>query len=147
MDILIDRLQKATEIMRLERIMRQVFVNENLDAVISDMNTEGQLWFGIRADETAIEPAYTRRTVTRKLKRGQPVDRVTLKDTGRFYASFRAILLPSGDIDIDATDSKIDALEAKYGDTITGLTPGNTERLRQRILRGVEKIIRSELGV
>ena len=50
----------------------------------TDLQRE-QLFSGINAEGDPIEPEYSPRTVAIKKKKGQPTDRVTLRDTGDFY--------------------------------------------------------------
>ena len=65
-------------------------VREN-ESVIVDMNAEEQLYEHgqnrLGVDISDYQP-YTRRTVEIKKIKGQPYDRVTLRDTGEFEASF-----------------------------------------------------------
>ena len=108
-----------------EIILEQVRLFE---AEIIDYVTEEQLFEGKRSDGTDIEPEYTPFTTKIKLGKGQPVDRVTLKDTGRFYDSIR-IEYFNKFFSIVADDSKIAGLERKYGTTILGLSAQGVQDL------------------
>lgn len=79
---------------------------------IVDLNEE-QLFAGLRNDGSNIKPAYTGFTINEKEKKGQPYDRVTLKDTGAFYAGIR-VEVDGDKVVIDSTDEKNDELFAKY---------------------------------
>jgi hypothetical protein len=57
--------------------------NEGRDANNQTLRTD----IGQSSKGTGI---YARNTVTFKRAKGQPIDRVTLKDTGEFYRSFRS---------------------------------------------------------
>lgn len=81
---------------------------------------QDQLFKGLDSKEAKIEPAYTARTVAIKSRKGQPTDRVTLKDKGDFY---RGIFIDvRGDIFVtESMDSKSGMLQKKYGTQILGL--------------------------
>lgn len=64
---------------------------------------------------------YAPLTVQLKKEKGQPFDRVTLKDTGAFHKSFFLVFTPVG-FSISARDSKTESLVDKYGESIFGLT-------------------------
>lgn len=97
---------------------------------------------GTRGDDSKIltrNPApgepYAASTIKRKQRKGQPTDRVTLKDTGDFYATISAQASESfvsieGDTDkftsavdpegvLDLTTSEWDTINAKVVDYIT----------------------------
>jgi hypothetical protein len=62
-----------------------------------------------------------------KRKKGQPTDRVTLKDTGDFYSSFQVLPFKGGFI-IDADPIKEDTnLFDRYGEDILGLNDENLQ--------------------
>jgi hypothetical protein len=139
MDDLIKYLRKVRTSLNLEKIVRHVMHKEKIGDYIVELNTKYQLWLGLRSDGMDITPPY--RPATRRIKQieGQPYDRVTLKDTGAYYRSFRVTLMPSGDIEVEATDMKALDLERKYGDKLEGLTPQNTDKLAERLKNGIEK--------
>lgn len=89
--------------------------NEILMANISQMYDSGEN----RAGEK-IQPPYVPLTVSIKKQKGQPTNRVTLRDTGEFHASLGIEYLPEG-FAITADDWKRDKLVAKYGKEILGL--------------------------
>lgn len=81
-----------------------------------------QLYQGVKADGEAIVPPYSSSTIGRKKKKGQPSDRVTLKDTGSFYSGINIEV--SGDkVQIESSDSKDADLTKKYGKNVLGLGP------------------------
>lgn len=90
---------------------------------VSDFNRK-QLFEGIRATGADIKPAYAPLTILIKDQKGQPTDRVTLKDTGSFYEGI-FVDVNSESFDIDSHDEKSEALKAKYGERIFGLTTEN----------------------
>lgn len=95
-----------------------------------------QLFSGIDAEGDQITPEYSPRTVAIKKKKGQPTDRVTLRDTGEFYAGI--FLEPREDIYvIDSADEKTDALIKKYGEEIFDLAPKNKDKYVEENLEPV----------
>lgn len=77
-----------------------------------DLNVE-QLNEGKRSDGTDILPSYTDFTVKIKKEKGQPFDRVTLKDTGQFQSMITG-KVAGNKVIIDSSDPKTSALEKKY---------------------------------
>lgn len=100
---------------------------------IVDFNRE-QLYEGIRADDTKIEPEYAELTKVIKAAKGQPYDRVTLKDTGDFYAGIN-VDINSNSYDLSSTDEKTVKLVTKYGDQIFGLNNKNKVTYINQFLR------------
>lgn len=99
--------------------------------IIADMNAQVQLYEqGIdrNGDKIAEYAPYRPITIQIKLMKGQPTNRVTLRDTGDFHASFR-VIANNISFFIDATDVKTEALIAKYGEQILGLTDDNLNEL------------------
>ena len=89
--------------------------------LVLDLNRDEQLYDeGRDATGRTITPRYTPFTVSIKRIKGQPTDRVTLKDTGSFYRSFDIKYGPDY-FEIIATDRKTKKLQKKYGDQILGL--------------------------
>lgn len=74
-------------------------------------------------------------TIAIKRRKGQPTDRVTLKDEGDFYKSF-VVIVNSDSFDIEADDfSKYDRpLFEVYGEDVAGLTEFNKQRIKEVIL-------------
>lgn len=97
-----------------------IFADEGFVKLMTDLERE-RLFSGQNADGSWVEPPYTPFTVELKEEKGQPTDRVTLKDTGDFYEGF--IVERKGDVVIfTSTDWKTNALVEKYGDAIFGLS-------------------------
>jgi hypothetical protein len=86
-------------------------INETKEKIV-ELNQE-QLFAGKRSDGSNIRPAYSGFTINEKEKKGQPYDRVTLKDTGAFYAGIEVKV--EGDKVIERSlDEKNDELFEKY---------------------------------
>ena len=87
-----------------------------------------QMYDGLDANGQPIQPAYTPFTVAIKKTKGQPTDRVTLKDTGSFYRK-QFVRFHADHAVIDSKDKKAEDLKAKYGEDIFGLNEPSRERL------------------
>lgn len=123
-------------------------VKENEGQII-DLNTEEQLMKGLDSDGQAITPGYTPFTVSIKRQKGQPTDRVTLKDEGDFHRSFK-IAYGNDAFAIYADDPKAQKLERKYGNEIFGLTDDNLQETieitKDDLAEKSHKIIFTNLG-
>lgn len=120
---LIDRLKKLEGII-LEAIKSTLEQNEDL---ISEMNSEDQLFEkGITREGIKISDyaPYSPITIELKMQKGQPTNRVTLRDEGDFHYSFHIELTDEG-FEIKASDWKTNDLMTLYGDEILGLTDDN----------------------
>ena len=131
---------KLTQLKKdLERYQRTLNVQvaviaEKNESFLTDLNTEKQLFDkGIRSDGSNVEPPYTQVTKSIKRRKGQPVDRVTLKDKGSFYDRFK-IDANQKRILFTSTDEKTDSLVNKYGRNIFGLTNENTAVFARKIV-------------
>ena len=87
---------------------------------VLDINRE-TLYSGRDSNNQEVEPPYRPSTVRMKKSKGQPYDRVTLKDSGTFYSRF-VMLYGEDAFEITSEDWKVDDLIAKYGRNIFGLT-------------------------
>lgn len=111
----------------------------SLESTIIDYISQKQLYDkGIegRGIEIMSYAPYRPRTIQNKIRKGQPTNRVTLKDTGKFYNSFRVAFEPGG-FRIEATDVKTAALIEKYGPTIFRLTNENLTHLLRNYIRPI----------
>lgn len=91
------------------------------DFVILDYIRNKQLFQkGEKYDGKKIKPGYSRITIKIKQKKGDPYDRVTLKDTGKFYNTMQ-LFLGQSYIYVTINVSYYDKLEKKYGRKIIGL--------------------------
>ena len=81
-----------------------------------------------------------------KIEKGQPTDRVTLKDTGDFYKSFNILFEEDGfEITADENIDYVPKLLDTYGEDIVGLTTDNLQEaifvIRGAIIRKIENKI------
>lgn len=121
-------------------------VKENAEEIASrnveQLYNSGANSLGIRID--TYRP-YTPYTVRIKDEKGQPTDRVTLRDTGAFHRAFEVVVEPTG-FYITSSDSKTEGLIGKYGGRIFGLLPENKiEITRNFLYPSVMKQIHKEL--
>ena len=111
-------------------------VKDNEDTIVN-WNTESQLYdqgvnrYGVSI--SSYQP-YAQSTIKYKQKRGQPYDRVTLRDEGDFHKSF-LVETSSDSFTIKATDFKAQWLDKRYTPYIYGLTDAHAETLAQEIIK------------
>lgn len=125
--------------------LKDVF-NSNAD-IVKRLNTEAQLYEGKDSKGLSITPSYARSTISIKLKKAQPVDRVTLKDTDNFYNSFN-VIADNNKVTIEATADYAKYLTARYGNDIIGLQDVNlidfyNKYIKKDIEKNVKTIIRN----
>lgn len=90
---------------------------------------------------------YSPFTVELKKIKGQPTDRITLKDTGKFYKTFK-IEIKNDSFFINANPIKEDNnLFDDFGNEIVGLTEENQIKVSKIILDNTIKYIRKQLGL
>lgn len=100
---------------------------------LEDANT-AQLAEGLDSDGRAIGPEYAPLTVAIKQLKGQPTDRVTLRDEGNFYSGV-VLRLDTGSFELVGTDEKTPALVEKYGDEILGISDEHLAEFRTDYVR------------
>lgn len=123
----IDRKLEALKAFQDSAPRRVIDQAKEFEAEIIDLNT-AQLYEGRESTGAPITPAYRPLTVTIKRAKGQPTDRVTLKDTGDYYASFKVRFGPEY-LAIYATDGKAEKLERKYGEDVYGLDENSLQEV------------------
>lgn len=128
MDVLeaADRLSKVNVTSVLVKILKQAKTKK----YITYLNTKVQL-FDYGEDARGVQLAavgggYAPSTIRIKSRKGQPTNRVTLKDTGDFYKSFDVQVKPNADFSItsDSIKNGVD-LHKRWGENIEGLQPEN----------------------
>jgi hypothetical protein len=107
---------------RLEAIDVDQLAADSIDDSKNDLIEwqQEQLFAGKNSTGGPIRPAYTKVTKRIKTRKGQPTDRVTLKDTSAFYNAIFVDVRSTTYI-IDSTDYKTPLLLNKYGKSIFGL--------------------------
>lgn len=127
-------ISKLNNIARIEvgPIIQSIFQEGNIQDEIIRLNTIDQLFekgensLGIRLETIGGE--YKSYTVFRKQIKGQPVDRVTLKDTGEFYESFE-VIANTGDTYITIKTNPFkdgENILDRWGVEVVGLNKENT---------------------
>lgn len=114
----------------------RVVCEENAHVLV-EMNADQQLYDeGIDTRGIAIHSyaPYAAMTVRIKEEKGQPTDRVTLRDTGAFEDSIY-IQFTGDQMTFAAADWKTEDLILKYGETILGLTSENQSEFAHRYIK------------
>jgi hypothetical protein len=130
---LVNKLRKFKSILGQE-LKDEILRHED---VIVKMITQDQLYeLGIegRGIEIMSYRPYKPRTIKKKIKKGQPTNRVTLKDTGSFYASLHVEFDDDG-FYVTSTQDKAEFLLKRYGKTIFRLTDDNLKILLYDYIR------------
>lgn len=78
------------------KILNNILKDEAVQKYILDLNREKQLFKDginilgekLRSDLARFGQVYSNNTINIKTEKGQPTNRVTLKDTGEFYSTF-----------------------------------------------------------
>ena len=142
---------KAVKRLNEKQLLRLLFFDKQLQKFVLDLNRIEQLYRrGIDSNGESLESiggAYSELTVALKNQKGQPTDRVTLKDTGDFYESFELIV--KGDsIEIAADPVKGGvSLEIRWGDDIIGLAETSIEALIEKLKPLLLNEIRERLEI
>lgn len=122
-----------------------VLANKEYRDALLDMERE-RLFRGELADGTPISPQYAPSTKAAKSRHGLPSDRVTLFDTGAFYAGFTAEN-NGGDVLFSSTDAKTGKLIEKYGDGIFGLNDEDRRAARSGSVALIREWFRAVTGI
>lgn len=131
MDRLI-KLLKNFQKLNTQDILIKIYTPDKFEKEVLDKNRIDQLYNeGVDSDGIVL-PAYAASTVERKRRKGQPTDRVTLKDTGEFYGTFDLIFNSDLDFEIVAEDGE-KGLFDRYGSKIVGWTNENKDEIIQDI--------------
>lgn len=115
----------------LDDLAFEIARTKEFQTLVIRLNTEDQL-FKEGEDSKgkslkSIGGGYSPFTIEIKKSKGQPTDRVTLKDTGAFYQSFDVIPYKGG-FRIDADPIKDETnLFKEWGEDIVGLNPENLQ--------------------
>jgi hypothetical protein len=115
----------------LERTVGEVVAD---NAYVLELDNQQQLEAGLDAEGLLIEPPYTGTTREIKKQKGQPTDRVTLKDKGDFYRGIVA-KVRAQDVGLEGTDSKTQELQEKYGQDIIGISDEAVDAFRDDYVR------------
>ncbi|MET4106038.1 hypothetical protein [Hymenobacter sp. UYP22] len=115
-------------------------------AFLEDANTD-QLAQGKDATGADITPEYADLTIALKQIKGQPTDKVTLRDSGDFYTSIIA-QLSGKQVQLVGTDQKTAELEEKYGPDIIGVPDPALDEFRADYIKpDLQQKTRDTLGL
>lgn len=110
---------------------------------ILDANRD-QMFEGMDKNGKEIIPEYKPMTIDIKKEKGQPTDRVTLKDTGEWHRSL-FMKVEGGKVFIDSQHELTDELLAKYDrgtETILGIPKSKVEPINETIMTKFIRIFR-----
>jgi hypothetical protein len=123
MDVLIQQLEELEEKLNVNKAL-DFSVDSDIQELIIELNQEQLYNLGEDSEGKSLG-TYAPTTVMIKQAQGVPTDRITLKDTGDFYSSFK-VFYSNGEIFIDADGQKDDTnLFDEYGEDILGLNDAN----------------------
>lgn len=132
-------------------VFRIVFDKDKIKEEIIYLNTQKQLFEkGVNSNGEDLAQVrgrgYSPTTVALKKAKGQPTDRVTLKDTGEFYRSWK-VFVKRGSITIIADPFKEDTnLFSEWGIEILGLTDMSMRELKPLIIENYKQYLYGLLG-
>ena len=113
--------------------------------LIEDLNTDEQMQAqGQRADGQPIRPAYTAFTKAIKQQKGQPTNRVTLRDTGDFHRSV-FVTFRKTEFELQASDVKTPSLTRKYGREVLGLTQDSIDKVAASAKQDMQRLARKRV--
>ena len=125
-------------------ILKVVKDNDN---IAIDLNTDAQLFDkGIDSKGNLLPGPYAPFTIDIKSIKGQPTDRITLRDTGDFHDSF-FLKANSFPVEVDASDPKTAELKSEWGEDIFGLTGESQSELNDHILPDIQNVYKKALGL
>lgn len=146
----IDQIINNTEALNIAQVI-QDSVSETTEELKNYQ--QQQMFFGSDSEGQPIRrldgkyAVYAPLTEFIKAQKGQPFDRVTLRDTGSFYRGIQVRVQP-GKVMISSMDEKQDSLIERYGATILGLNaeysqiysendlkPLATRKIKEQILK------------
>lgn len=141
-----------SEILKIGNIQRDILpiiqrtVNQFRDE-LEEYNTKFQLSDkGEDNQGEKIKPAYTRFTISIKKTKGQPTDRVTLKDTGSFHRSIH-VIAESNRMRIVSNHHLADELIQKYGKDVIGVQEKYlNEFVNKRLIPALKRNINDKLA-
>lgn len=120
--------------------LKVVTGNRSIQFEALRLNRQVQLYEkGVGVDGRTLRSVYARggavyspNTEFIKREKGQPINRVTLRDTGAFYSTFKVKTIANGDLVIDANTIKDgEDLQDNFG-IVIGLTEESKDVLRER---------------
>lgn len=115
------------------------------NAFLLELENQQQLEAGLDSQDRPITPEYAPLTRLLKQEAGLDPSKVTLRDTGAFYASIVA-QVRGEELDFQADDPN--DLAGKYGEDILGLSPEAKDTFQEEVVRpDLETQARRALGI
>ena len=146
---MLEEILNKTQNINLDELFVDVFQESRVQEFVEDLNKD-QLFAGVDSNNVDLEDIggdYTNKTKAIKRFKGQPVDRVTLRDTGDFYDSIE-LELEAAAVDFVADFDKegVD-LRDRWGQNLLGLTEQSKEKLKEFVLPIFQQKIRQRIGL
>lgn len=141
------KLAKKTKRLSMQNAMRALLKDKELQDFIVQMNTE-QLFEGINAESESLADIggeYREKTKRIKEKKGQPIDRVTLFDTGEFYESFFVKAGKDAFSIIADTIKEDEDLQLRWGSELLGLTDFSKDQLILKMIPLIRLYVKEKL--
>jgi hypothetical protein len=132
--------------------LKGVTDNKSIQFQAIRLNRQSQLYErGVGVDGKSLRSLYARRggfyspnTEYLKREKGQPINRMTLRDTGKFYATFNAKVV-RGELYLTANTIKEgEDLEDRFGKVI-GLTEESKDELRKQAKPIIMQYVKSTI--
>ena len=134
----------------MQNVFAKSFIQNKVKQINIDQLDEGKGAKGqqLRTNKAVYPSVYAAFTINEKKKKGQPFDRVTLKDTGKFRSSFKVRPFPGHAI-IDSNTQKPDGdIEDNIDvSAAMGIMPDNMQGLIMSIVPEIQTNLRKHLGI
>ncbi len=145
---LTDKLQRVADL-ELNEVAFKIASEKEVKDLVIRLNTQGEKTsqlFELGEDSLGDSlGSYSPFTIEKKKKKGQPTNRITLKDTGEFYSSFNVVPYRGG-FTIKANPIKEDSnLYDDFGADIIGLNEENLQILRDVYKEKTLEVLRKKL--
>ncbi len=143
-----DKLQGIVDL-ELNEVAFKIASEKEVKDLVIRLNTQGEKTsqlFELGEDSLGDSlGSYSPFTIEKKKKKGQPTNRITLKDTGEFYSSFNVVPYRGG-FTIKANPIKEDSnLYDDFGADIIGLNETNLQILRVVYKEKTLEVLRKKL--
>ena len=147
---------KMVQLNDIDALIFKAFQTYDVQSEVIELNHQQLNDYGIDANSKKMETlsadtrhVYSLWTIKTKLEKGQPYDKVTLYDTGRFQDSFKMVIHTNRyeiTANFDKKDGSIwDNLDTKY--EVLGLTDENINELAfETILPIIDEYMRAILN-
>lgn len=144
MEALFNMVRNINQLTNVNVLFITMSKNPFLKKLITALNTEKQLEFGMLSDGSIL-PNYSERSQLEFGKANRPI---MLKDTGEFWRSFEVILNEDG-FEIDGDSVKFDFepvdLVTIYGEDIYGLTDKNMDLFINALIPKIQNVVIQEI--